>query len=257
MKSIRRFMGAMALLLATAGTVGCVAGISAMWMFHTSMYERVVKTAAAVDGGLERASSTIQNVQRAVRKARADVAQVRKESAGVGNRADKTPRVSRAVRTLIQQQVGPDVEELGGRLATLGDAAVAVSSVLQTFQELPLSGAVHLKPDRFESWADEVKQLSASLRRLEDMVGDGDTEADGREVTAATSDVDVALQKCQEKVGQWQSDLDAVREQVQGFTSAILRWWTALAIAVTFLLVWVATGQISLFAHALGWFRKA
>jgi len=255
MKSLRRFGGAMALVFSTAGIVACVLGLIGIWMFRHHASERVRRISTGIDVGLQRASAASQNVQRAVAKARADVAEVRDGSADLGNDREKSSRVPRAVRALIQQRVGPDIEDLGGRLATLADAAVAVSSVLQSFQELPAAGNARIPPDQLNSWKDEVQQLSATFRRLEGVVCDEDKETSGREV-AATSDVDLALQRWQAKVDNWQSDVDVAREQVQHIQAEINRWLTPAAITVTLVLVWVAMGQFSLFAHAVEWRRK-
>jgi hypothetical protein len=257
MKSWRRFGGAIALLLAAAGIVGCVAGVIGVWMFCQQVGERVRTISAGLDGGLQRASAANQNVQRAVEKACTDLAKVRKESAELSNGRDKRSRASRALRTLIQQQVGPNIEDLGGRLATLADTASAVSSVLQSFQELPARRTRRIQQDQLERWADEVQQLSATLRRLEGAVGDGDKESNGREVVAATSEVDLALQRWQAKVEDWQSDVDATRDNVRDVAAEVLGWLTPAALVVTLVLVWMAVGQISLFAHALKWRRGA
>jgi hypothetical protein len=219
--------------------------------------QRVQQISVELEAGLQRASTANQHLQRAVGKARADLARVRKESAALTNGGDKSPRAARALRSLIQKQVGPNIEDVGGRLATLADAAVVVSNVLEGFQDLPVSRAGRIKPDQWDRWADEVQALSATLRRLEGAVGDGDKEAQGQEVAAASSEVDLALQRCQAKVDDWQAFLEAASDEVRHARGEILGWLTPAALAVTVLLVWMALGQISLFAHALQWCRGA
>jgi hypothetical protein len=255
MKSLRRLVGALTLLLSAVGIVGCVVGIIGTWMLSHRVSVRVQKIASGLDAGLQRASDVSQTVQRLTGKARADVAQVRKESADLDNGREKRSRASRALRTLVQQQLGPDVEDLGGRLATLADAAVAVSSVLQSFQGLPSSRTNLIKPDQLERWADEVQGLSAALRRLESMVGEGDKETSGREIAAATSEIDLALQRSQAQVDDWQTNVDAFREQMEDVKAELLGWLTPAAIALTLLLAWVGLGQLSLFARGLQWCR--
>src|SRR5262249_25610971 len=255
MRFLRRFVGSAALLLSTVGIVGCVAGIVGIWRFYQSASVKVQKISAALDVGLERASAASQNVRRAVGKARAEVAEVGKESADLGGGGEKGRRASRTLRTLIQQRVGPNIDELGGRLATLSDAAVAVSALLESAQELPAGRAGRLQPDQLERWAGEARQAPATLRRIEGAVGDGDKESSGREVAAAASEVDLVLEKCQAAVDAWQSDLDAVREEVSRVKAEVLGWLWPAAVAVTLLVGWVGLGQLSLFAHALQWCR--
>lgn len=257
MRVLRRFVGVVALLLATAGVVGCVAGIVATWRFYQAVSERVQKISAGLDVGLQRVADATEHVRLAVGRARADVARVGKESADLAGGGERSRLASRAVRTLLRQQVGPTIDELGGRLATLSDAAVAVSALLESFGELPPGRLGRLQPDQLERWAGQAQQLSATLRRIEGVVGDGDKEISGREVAAATNEVDLILERCQAAVNDWQSDLDAARAEVSRIQAQVLGWLWPAAVGLTLLLAWVAVGQLSLFAHALRWCRGA
>jgi hypothetical protein len=253
---LRRLVGAVVLLLSIAGTIGCVAGILGIWILLQGVSERVQRITDRFDAGLQRVSAANQNVLLAVSKARADVVNVGKESADLGGSGKKSRRAARTVRALIQQQAGPDIDELGGRLATLSDSAIAVSSLLESFQEVLLARASRIDSDQLKRRADEARQLSSILRRLEGTVGDGDNETARPEVAAATDEVDLFLQKCQSTVDAWQSDLDETRDDLAHVKAKILGWLTCAAIAVTVLCTWVGAGQVSLFACAL-WWRRA
>jgi hypothetical protein len=253
MRLLRRLGRFMVLLLSMAGVLCCVTMAIGVWFFCQHASQRVQDVASRLDGGLERAAVANQSAQRAVEKGRAEVARVDKESTDVGGGGEKSRGASRAVRALIQQHVGPNLNDLSGRLATLSDAAVAASALLRSFQELPASRSGRIKPDQFERWGDEAQQLSGTLRRLETVVGNG--EKTTNEFTAATSEVDSILQKCQARLDGWQSDLESAREEVRHGEAEILGWLTPAAIVVTLLCLWLAASQISLFFHALRWCR--
>jgi hypothetical protein len=256
MRWLRRLIGAITLLLSTIGIVGCLAGIIGVWRFCQYASEQVQKISAGLDVGLQRAAAATHNVRRAVGTARAEVAKVGKESADLAGGGEANRRASRTLRALLQQQVGPSIGDLGGRLATLSDAAVAVSALLQSVQELPLSRVGRLQPDQMERWTDQAQQLSGILRRLEAVVGEGDRETNGRDVAAATSEVDLILQKSQATVDDWHSELEAAREELSQVKAEVLGWLWPAAIAATLVVGWMAVGQISLFVHALQWGRR-
>jgi hypothetical protein len=247
----------MVLLLSAVGIIGCASGIIGVWMLYQSVSDKVQTISARLDVGLQRASTANQNVGRAIERARADVATVSKESADLGGGGEKGRRASRALRTVIQQRAGPNIDDLGGRLATLSDAAVAVSGLLESFQEVPTAPRVRVDPDVLKRRADEAQQLSARLRRLEATLGDEDKGTSRREVAAAASEVDHVLEKCQVAVDGWQSDLDAAREDLARVKAQMVSWLLYVAIAMTVLLVWVAAGQISLFGRALEWLKRS
>jgi hypothetical protein len=136
MRLLRRVGGVLVLLLSAVGIIGCASGIIGIWMLYQSVSDKVQTISARLDVGLQRASAANQNVGRAIERARADVATVSKESADLGGGGEKGRRASRALRTVIQQQAGPNIDDLGGRLATLSDATVAVFSLLESFQEI-------------------------------------------------------------------------------------------------------------------------
>jgi hypothetical protein len=245
------------LLLSAAGVLCCVTGIIGVWIVRQRASHKVENIPGRLNLGLERVSLANQNAQGAVGKARSEVAKVGKGLIDLEGGGERSRGGSRALRTLIHQQVGPNLNALSGSLATLSDAAVAVSALLQSFQELPASRTGRIKPDQLERWGGEAQQLSGTLRRLESVVGNEDEATTTKELAAATSDVDLILQKCQEKEDVWQSDLEPAREDLRHVKVEILGWLTPAAIVATLLCLWMAVGQISLFAHALGWFKEA
>jgi small-conductance mechanosensitive channel len=254
MASLRRFVGAVVLIFSAVGTVCCVGGTIAVWVFSPPASDRVQNILTRLDDGLQRASAANQNVRRAVAKARADVAAAGKESADLGKGGAKGRRATRALQALVQN-MGPDIHHLRGRLSALSDSAVVISSLVQSFQDLPAGRINRISPEQLEQWGEEAQQLSARLRRLEAAVGSDRKEASEQLVAAAASQVDLVLQRCQATADVWQSQLDDARETVREVQAKTGGWLTLAAVAVTVLCVWVAAGQISLFTHALRWVK--
>jgi hypothetical protein len=197
MRLLRRFGGVVALLVSAVGIVGCAAGIVSVWMLRQSAFDKVQTTSARLDVGLRRVSDANEKVGRAIEQARADVATVNKQSADLGGAGEEGRRASRALRAVIQGQAAPNIDRLGGRLATLSDAAVAIASLLESFLEVPTGQRLRLDPDSLKPRADEAQQLSASLRRLEAALGDGEKGTSTLEVAAKTSEVDQFLETCE------------------------------------------------------------
>jgi chromosome segregation ATPase len=254
---LRRFGGVLVLVLSAVGIIGCASGVVGVWMLRQRVSDQLLTSLSRLEVGLQRVSTANQNARRAIEKARTDVAAVNKESADLAAGGDQGRRASRALRAVLQRQAAPNIDHLGGRLATLSDAAAAVSSLLESLQEAPTGPRLRLDPDVLKRRADEAQQLSAKLRQLEAALGDGEKETSTLEVAAKTSEVDQFLEKCEVAVEGWQSDLDAACEDLARIRGQVVSWLTYTAIAITVLLVWAAVGQISLFAHALGWVKRA
>jgi hypothetical protein len=253
MGPLRWLAGVVLLPLSAVGILACVAGVAGAWRFHGAAAERVQTVAGRLHGAVQRGTAANQSVRRAVAKAREDVAGVGKASTGLDGGGEKARRARRTLRSLVQQRIGPDLEDLHGRLATLGDAAVALSSLLQSVQDVAAGRMGDTAGDQVEQWAEEARQLAVALRRLEVVVGDGERQSSQREITAATSEVDAVLQKCQATVEAWHAGLEAAPDALGDTEAKVLGWLKAGAVTVTLLCVWMAAGQVSLFALALRW----
>jgi hypothetical protein len=256
MRLLLRFGALLVLLLSALGIIGCASGIIGIWMFYPSVSDKAHTILARLEVGLQRVSDANQNVRRTIERARADVAAASKESADLGGGAEKGRRTSRALRAVIQQ-AAPNIDDLGGRLATLSDAAAAVSSLLESFQGLSAGPRLRVEPDILKRRADEAQQLSASLRRLEAALGDGEKGTSSQEVAARRREVDQVLEKCQVAMESWQLDLDVALEDLARVKVQMVTWLRYGAIALTVLFVWAGAGQISLFGRGLGWLKRA
>jgi hypothetical protein len=255
MKLLRRVVGAIVLILATVGIVCCVAGIVGVWNLRADVARKVEVLDARVEVGMKRVSAAIHSVQLALQKARDDVQRVSKASVDLGAEPERKRFIGGVLRMLIHQELGPKINDLGGRLATFSDTAVAVVAMLESFQEVPLDQGNGINPDKLKRVTDHAAQLSAALQKLQAMVGEGDGEFAPQEVVAAANEVNLILQRCEETVNYWESELDAARQEVARLKARIPVWLTWAAVAVTVLLAWGVVSQMSLVAHAWKWFR--
>lgn len=246
MRALFRLIAAVTLLLATIVFLGCVGAIVGIWIFQHKVSEKVESVFAQLDPGLQRASEAIQGVSRSLTTVSADVALARK--------GPREPDDLYAREAWRRQVVGY-FQTLIGRLRVFVQAENTVSSLLRGVQDLPLSEAVHINPDKLDRAAEQAKQLSATLEELPARFGSKDREVTETEVVAVANDLARALQRCQETVADWQADLDAGRAELPQFKARVLRWLTLTALAGTGVCVWVGLSQLSLFAHAWRWPR--
>jgi len=129
----------------------------------------------------------------------------------------------------------------------LSDATVASAALPRSFQELLPGQARRITPDQLEQWVYQAKQLGAAMDQRRVVIGEGDKEPSGRELAAATSAVDLTLQKCQGMAGDWQLDLVTIREELPHLQMKVRGWLTLAAGVVTLLCVWMTAAQLNLF----------
>jgi methyl-accepting chemotaxis protein len=255
MALLRRLSGVIVLFFSFVGIASCALVIIGIWVGYQKASQKIQAVSDRIDTGLLRASSANQNVRRALDKALADMRSVDEKAAELRGGGEKGARAARAVRTLIEQKAGPDVDDLGGRLDMLADAAAVASSLLQTIQEVAPQRGVPIDADQLKQRSGEAQRVSVLMRRLGTVLDDGSQQPNADEVTETTSQVELVLQKCQETVDQWQEQIDSIREDLASITRKTITWLTFAAVVVTAIFAWIGLGQICLFARGLRWLR--
>jgi hypothetical protein len=233
-----------------------VAAIIGIWMVRQQAVQRVESVAGRIDNGLERTSQVTRGIGAALDRAHEAVLKVRNKSSDLGDGMVGGDRLTKdLIRRLVRQDVGPNVNELSGRLATVKDATVVAASLLQSLQEMPYLSDGQIHPEKLEAAAAQVSKLSDGLQKLQDVVGEGDSPVGQRELADAANQVDDVLLRCQGLLTEWQNDLNTAKQDVFRIKTRINQWLLIVALAVTVISGWVAVSQVSLFVHAWKWCR--
>jgi hypothetical protein len=252
---LRRLCGVIVLFFSFVGILSCALVITGIWIGHQKASQKIQAVSDRFDGGLQRASAANQNLRNALDKALADMRSVDEKAVELRAGGEKGARAARAVRTIVQQKAAPDVDDLGGRLDMLADAAAVASSVLQTVREVAPVRGVPIDADQLKQRSGEAKRVSVLLHRLENALEDENNQTSSDDVKDTVSQVELVLQKCQETVDQWQEQIDSIREDLANITRKTIAWLTFAAVATTAVFAWIGLGQICLFARGLRWLR--
>jgi hypothetical protein len=255
MRWLLRLVGLVVLVLSAVGIVACLAVVVGVWWFERQAAQKVEMIATQLDDGVRRLSSAAERVRRALEKAREDVDEVNKQASAARGVREGDRATNRLVRKLIQERVGPQLNNLDGRLATVADASVAVASLLRSLQDLPAGQSAGITPEDLDNASQRATELSAALKRLQATIGEGEDAADAREVAVAARDVEDVLDRCEATVKDWQSHLNTAPEELARLKARILGWLLLGAVVVTVLAAWFTLAQGSLFVHAWNWCR--
>jgi hypothetical protein len=252
---LRRLSAVIVLFFSFVGILCCALVIAGIWIGQQKASQKIQAVSDRIDAGLQRASAANQNVRSALDKALADMRSVDEKAVEVRTGGEKGARAVRAVRTIVQQKAAPEVDDLGGRLDTLADAAAVASSLLQTVREVAPVRGIPIDADQLRQRSGDAQRASVVLHRLENVLDDENQQPNSDDITNATSQVELALQKCQETVNQWQEQIDSIREDLANITRKTIAWLAFAAVATTAIFAWIGLGQICLFARGLRWLR--
>lgn len=256
MITVRRFVGFSVMILAAVMLIACFVGIFQVWAYRQKAINLIQEVSQKLEGGIQRATAAGKNVQSALDLARANVAAVNQQSSKRNDNGEMNRFEADILRGMIQRQVGPSINDLGGRLAVMSDAAIAVSSLLRNLHFAPTSDFGRIDDSRQTQWANQASLLAVKLQQLQGVVGNGDRQATDKDITDATREVELVLQLCQSTLADWLSELAEASARLPIAKSETMYWLHAGAIIITIVCVWVAISQVSLFVHGWGWLRR-
>jgi hypothetical protein len=257
MRLMRRLLAAIVLALSVLGVIGCIAGVVTAWVVRADMTRAIAAAETRIATAIERVSAANQRIQLALQGARTEIDLVHAGATNLAPEPEKNRRVAGMLRKRVRQQLGPNIDDLSGRLAIGSDTAIAIGSLLQSLQESPVGHSGRIDPAKLEQMTNQASRLVAAFQKLQAAMGDDDQAAVKQDVISATGDVTSLLQQCETRVDEWQSELQAAGAELPVLKERILGWLTIAAVAVTVVLAWGGVSQVSLATHAWTWLRHS
>jgi hypothetical protein len=240
---VRRSIAACVVVIAAVAFAACVAGIVGIWSAHRQVTDKIEDVSARLDDGLGRAAATTRRLRRSIETIRGDVTLIRDGPDGLDPAGEKYKIVTAYLRTVAD------------RLDNLSDAAATVSFFLQSRQELPFRRSKRLSPERLARAADRAKQLAAVVEEVQARLADREKLFTGQLLAALVKKVEAILQRCEEMVAEWETDIEDGRDDLADGKTQVLRWLLIGAIGATVVCGWVGVSQLSLIAHGWKWWR--
>jgi hypothetical protein len=258
MTFLRRLVALLVMLVCLVVFVACIGASVGSWVVRQRGITKVQELAGRLKNGLERASVADREVQKALEKASENLEKVSKDSANLGGGDERSRKAATfGLRKLVHANAGPQINDVSGRMAMFSDAAVVVSSLLQSLQESPLGQDSSIDQEQLGRMSEGASKLSAGIQKLRTSIGESDTAASEKDVAEASREVDQVLQDCLTVVREISARLEKARNDLPRIEAQVVGWMKLSAIIVTAVCSWVALSQICLFVCAWKWCRGA
>ena len=259
MRLFRRLLGAVALVLGTAGLLLSVAGIFGVWVVRNRATAAILRVFEPVEEALVLVDETVVKVDALLEDTRQRVQSL----PGEVQRFAREPGEERPMASVVSEIVDRDVPERVERLRRFVDLmhtkATKAATVLELIESLPVGPEVESEErlaGELEDVAGELAELSETLDQTQKTIVLLAVAADLSEngvqrVTDLSERMDAGLADVQGHVQQFSRTVADTRNEVAELKRKI-PIWTAIAAAVaTLLLAWLAWSQYSLVLH--GW----
>lgn len=248
---LRKTLAVIVMIGSILGAIFCAAGILGVWAVQAPVKNEV---GIIVDT----ANGYVGLVNQALKDGSERIAGVRTEIEDAQQRLQSlTPAQREAIRQQIREaaakRFGPSV--IAAR-NTVQQVSTSLNTLNQTLESINRIPGVHA-PTLTDQLAAVNQRMDAWNSRLQDyQTALSDTEFNGKRLDATATQVTTEIRGVEDQLSEWQGQLSNVSSRLENAKVSIGNALTISAIGVTLFFALFLAGQISLFAHALTWFRK-
>jgi hypothetical protein len=254
MTILKRTVALILMVLSAAGVVLGIAGVVGVWVVRPPLTERTDHAFGRVETALDQTGDTLRALDLLLKRAAENLKEVRETAPRPGGNVANADTLRQKAARQVTESLIPGLGDVRPKLLQLIETTAVANSILGDLQEMPAGTLPYLDRDRLSKMDAHVTELSSATQDLANVFGApaGRADADADQVISRIEDaltrVTALIQEYRDKVEEVRGRAYAIHAQVH----AGIQW---AAVVATFVLLWFAVAQVSLFAHAWSWLR--
>jgi prefoldin subunit 5 len=233
-----------------------LAGIGGAWWLGSTLSDATLKIFSVIQTGTEVVDSAVGRVDTLIQTGRSEVQQAGEMVNTVASNLQENRPVLTALSDRLESRLGPAVDKIQEAIAPVHDALVTVSAVLSFANSIPFVQERAPRLDQLEqtttrlsTLAADVLQLRTTLRAAVTEQANQLTQQAATALTDLTTRIDNGLASIQSDVQALQAEVTALQARLQTLQSRLVLSYNLIALAATFLYLWVIYSQIVVIRH--------
>jgi hypothetical protein len=252
----RRILAGLTLVLAAAMLLLSLAGAVGVWVVKGPVTARATHVFARIDAGLDVAEQNLGPAAASLARAQEHLNEAREEQRKIAQEPQRPSALRRLVAQRVEQTVSPQAGDAREKVQTVAEAAVVVNSVLEDVGTIPLLSTSGLDVDRIKEVNTRLAEVGPAAWELSRLAEEPEGPPDAGAVDHQMSRIDQALKTARGSVAEYQSRVAEARQRTGELKARTLAWITPAAVLISAVCFWVALSQVSLLAHAWGWWKR-
>ena len=253
MKSGKRILAGVVLLVSAAGLLLSLAGGSGVWIVKEPATAKATRVFERIAAALDVADQGLDNVQKSLARAVERLDSAREEQRKLAQEPQPNSALRRALARTIQQRIAPEIGNAHEKLHTVAEAAVVVNSVLEDVGNFPFLSASGLDIDRLTEINSRFADVGPATWELSRLLGEPAPERDA--ASTQLTRIEQSLKTMRGLVVEYVRRLTEVRQRTEELKSRTLPWITPASILISVACFWIALSQVSLLSHAWSWWK--
>lgn len=243
-------------IVAVVVIVLSLGGIGGAWWLGSTLSDATLKIFSVIKTGTDVVNTAVSRVDSLIQTGRSEVQQAGEMVNTVASNLQENRPVLTALSDRLENRLGPAVDKIQEAIAPVHDTLVTVGTALSFANSIPFVQERAPRLDQLEqtitrlsTLAADVLQLRTTLRAAVTEQANQLTQQAATALTDLTSRIDNGLASIQSDVQALQADVTALQERLQTLQTRLLLSFNLIALAATFLYLWVIYSQIVVIRH--------
>jgi chromosome segregation ATPase len=247
----KKILAILVMIFSILGAILCAAGILGAWVAQAPLRATINTTIDTANSYVGLAGTSVQDVNERVAGVRIEIEDTQQRLQSL------TPAEREAMRKQLNdaatQRFGPSVTAARSTAQQVVASLVTLNQTLESVSRIP-GVNVPTFTDELAAVNQRMDALNSRLQGYQSALSDA--EFSGERLNAAATQVTTEIQDVESRLAEWRGQLSNISARLENAKSPIGNALTLSAVGLTLFLGLFLAGQISLFSHALGWFRK-
>ncbi len=233
-----------------------LAGIGGAWWLGSTLSDATLKIFSVIKTGTDVVDTAVGRVDTLIQTGRSEVQQAGEMVNTVASNLQENRPVLTALSDRLENRLGPAVDKIQEAISPVHDTLVTVGTALSFANSIPFVQERAPRLDQLEqtitklsTMAADVLQLRTTLRAAVTEQANQLTQQAATALTDLTSRIDNGLASIQSDVQALQAEVTALQARLQTLQSRLLLLFNLIALAATFLYLWVIYSQIVVIRH--------
>jgi septal ring factor EnvC (AmiA/AmiB activator) len=255
MKTCKRILAGLTMLLGVAGLLLSVTGGVGIWIVKEKATSKATKIFGRIEAALDLADKGLDHVEASLDKAEERLGSVKEEQKKLAQDPKKNGQRGRDMARAVQQKIAPDLDGARETFLTVAEAAVVVNSILEDARSLPFFSVSGLEGDGLKVISSRLSQVESTAWNLTRLLGEPEPDPDA--AGDQLSQIEVALTTARRSIADYKTRVTQVRDRAEELKSRTLFWINLITVVVSLVCFWIALSQVSLLCHARSWWRHS
>lgn len=261
MKTFKKIVAWIVVILAIIGIIIAVAGMAGSWVVNNKVTTVTVNLLTAGQNAVTSVSNGVNRIDE-----RLDVTQERIDNIDdkvmtAGGELKETSLVVALIDNLIGDELRPIIAAVNDTATTIRDTATAIDEVIQAVDNIPLVSVDRISPgdNIFTQIADDITAIGVAIDEAQSDIQakrEGQIEEVVDTATAKTDEVRSRVSNVQGELAEADSRLETTYNNLDELKITLPRTFLMITLFVNFLFLFMGIAFVSLMFHGISYIKN-